>query len=82
MKGGEKKKKGKLKDKQPHVNALHKIYMNSLTRNIVKSKTVLVFSKERHNSAKSKYLTSKIKVLEGLLSIILQGTSELLPLRI
>lgn len=30
-------------------------------------------------SAKSKYLTSKLGDLNGLLSIILQGTSELLP---
>jgi len=55
---------------------------NSLTCNIAKSEVLLLFSKDGHNSTKSKYLTSKIEGLEGLLSIILQGTSELLPLRI
>lgn len=60
---------------------MHKIW-NSLTCNIVKSKVLLVFSKDGHNSAKSKYLTPKIEVLEGLLSISLQGTSQLLPLKI
>lgn len=59
----EKKKKVNEKISNHLLMFCIKYIWDSLISYIVKSKVLLVFSMNGHNSAKSKYLTSKIEIL-------------------